>query len=362
MKVFKACISFIILILLCSSCSITSSHPIDRSATPFVEGTNSSVVITPTPSDQTTALPNPSIEPLGTNSADNAGLFNEDNFTQYFQFGMSRRDAEKELDKLKISWSESMYKSDEGDAPPDLPEGFWDVTGDGFTLRFNAKNLLYYIDTKVFNTSNGLCIGDSPETMRQLYGQEDELNEDEYVYHKNGYYFAVDMNDDNRVWSWNVFIDIWNGPIDFKPSTTATLPGSDDPIQFNEYNFTDYFHFGMRESSVIKELNKLGVRIVIDYLGIETDHIWFGFDNDRLAYIQVRGWKTAKGLNTGDSGDKLYQLYGKENRFGDNSADEKEYIYDLKGYSLEVRVDNWYTHVYGVDCWLVSNNKNIINK
>lgn len=358
MKTMRTCIAALVLVSLCAACSASPVHSTAVLASSVQTAMRTDAPLLPTPSTAITAMPALSDMPTPTNAP---GLLNEDNFTQYFQFGMSRRDAKKELDNLRIKWSESMYKSDE-DVPPDFPEGFWDVTGDGITLKFNNKDQLYYLETTVFDTSRGLCIGDSLDTMHELYGQEDEENGGEYIYHKNGYYFAVDVDENNVVFFWNVFVDIWNGASDSIPSPTTTLPGSDDVVKFNENNVTDYFHFGMSKSSIKKELNKLGVRIDIDYLDIETDHMILAFDDNHLAYIQVNGWETAKGLNTGDSEDKLYQLYGKENRFGDDTPDEKEYIYDLKGYSLIVRVDNCYTHVYGVDCWIVSNNKNIINK
>jgi len=68
-----------------------------------------------------------------------------------------------------------------------------------------------------------------------------------------------------------------------------------------------------------------------------TDHIYFSFDgNQKLICIDTEGWVTAKGLSIGGTVDTLHKLYGKENRFNDNGQYPAGYVYNKKGYKLNL--------------------------
>lgn len=276
----------------------------------------------------------PPAKATATNS--NQLVINEDNFTQYFQFGMNHKKVEDILKDLKIDITDE----GSGGSGDNVPDNFYyiAVNQNYIIFNFNNKDQLYSIDVSDTNTAK-LNIGDSVTKIYQLYGKEDEYDAQDYehVYYRNGYMFSISVVM-NKVSGWSVFVDTWNQPNDFSSANNQGKPfGEDNLIKFNENNYSNYFKFGMQKSSVEKMLTDYGIRItrevhyVVDEAPslIYTDHIIFYFDyKNKLYGITVNGWETAKGLNLGDTFDKLHLLYGKEK--SNDSTGDLEYTYKIK--------------------------------
>jgi hypothetical protein len=297
------------------------------------------------PSESPSDFPTSSIQP--TASADSV-MINEQN---YFKFGMSRNSVKKELKKLGIKISDEGSASEEFQAP----DGFYTISTDKMEFDFNDQNQLYSITLSDGETLKGLKIGDPAEEIQQIYGKPDEIqfyiNSLSYMYHCGGYMFSVGIDTKNDTVSvWSIFLNIWNDANSY--GITNAMYGSDDSIQFNEENFSKLFTFGMSRKALESKLTGLGIRIDsetydqmndADIWGLQTDHVLFGFDKGGLCTVYAQGWETAKGLQIGDSIEKLHQLYGQENSIEDG------YIYNLKGYKFDVSFDK----NNGLDSWLL---------
>lgn len=356
MKAYRVCLSLVSLILISSGCADFSKTPNINTQKPFSSVDSKSTLNTEIASR--TVLPEPSIKPTGSSAIVNETEFNEDNIAQYLQFGTSFENVEKKLNDFKIPITDETT----GDTP-----GWWDISTQEFTLNFDSENKLYSIWTSKLGTAKGLKIGDSLDTMHQLYGKESEYNElkKEYVYHYGDNLLSFYFGDDNTVNGWGLFTNIWNKP--YEDGTTPDL-GEGNSAVFNEENFMRNFPFGMSRAAVEKKLTELGVRITwvlfedandMDYWEIDTDHASFFVDGiiDRLNCIKVVGWDTAKGLKKGDTVKRLHQLYGKEHQY---NKDFNGYKYKLKGYEFEVEFEG--RNEQGADAvsswWVYSNSQN----
>lgn len=371
MKSFQCFAVLTILALLSSSCTASSTSNISQSPNTSLNSTATSRavangMITSAPSigknnSNETILPAPSPEFTDSITPDSV-RFSEDNLLQYFQFGMSYNDVEKRINDLKMCITQDSSDSSNDDKP-----GWWGISTYNVDFCFDSKNKLYLVGvrdclhTSNWETAKGLQIGDSLEKLQLLYGKEDEFDEihNEYIYYKKGFMFSVSMNS-GVVDGWSFFINILNNPT---KQSMMTGQAEGDSIVFNEDTFMKIFPFGMGHKDVEKKLNDLGVRITgmlfedandNDYWIIDTDHVSFCIDyyTDRLDFIDVKGWNTAKGLKEGDSIKRLHQLYGKESEKDDNT-----YIYKKRGYKFRVdfTVDNS-QEAETVSEWYVYNN------
>jgi hypothetical protein len=356
MKKYRLCIALAILVGIISSCSVipASNGPtaINDTPIPTVSYIHPSEFPTVSPSESPSVSPTSSIQPSAT--VDSV-MINEQN---NFKFGMSRKSVDKELKKLGITITDESSTSE-------APDGFYTISTNNMEFDFNNQNQLYSITVYDGETANGLKSEDSVERIQQVYGKPDQLKHDinsnsyTYIYDCNGYMFSVYTSHDTIV-GWSVFLNIWNDPNSY--GITNVMYKGDDSIQFNEDNFDNYFTFGMNLKDVKKILTGLGVRIDSEELdqaddnsfwSIETDHISFGFSKkQRLESIDVSGWGTAKGLQIGDSVEKLHQLYEQENRIigGDRVSD---YIYNKKGYLFDVEFLKNDSGVLGLDSWSI---------
>jgi len=234
------------------------------------------------------------------------------------------------------------------------------------SFKINEDDKLYSIQIANAATAKGLKPGNSLDTIKLLYGNEDEhemcatdYTDEEYIYHMDGYMFAIGVSkkEGEKVVCWRVFVNNWNNPNFFSagPDELTDYAG-DESLGINESNFQSMFSFGMKRSSVIKKLSKLGVRIAgvgddgLDdgNCSIFTDHINFQFSKDtaKLNGIHFFGLETAKGLKIGDSIETLYQLYGEP-----EVPDEMYNTYEMNGYWFKVilrdgEVASWSVDIY----------------
>lgn len=339
MKSYRALVAICLFILMVGGCAV---HPAQTVA-PTKAVTAPAPTFTPVAA--TTAQP----EPTATTTT--GFSFNEENFLQYFQFGMTSDKVKSVLDSLHINYSKTTDTSDDN-----VPVGSWALSNDQMSFDFDSNNQLYSIDFNNIVTAKGLEYGDTVEKIHQLYGKEDELYlPGTYIYNRDGYHLSINVDtgnaNNNGVNGWSISVDIFNFPDIFKngynSGSVKNLTG-DARIQFNENNFQKYFKFGMSKKQIEKKLTDLGIRITQEtadleldskYYTINTDHIQFIIEyySGRLVEIDVTGLETAKGLKEGDSLKRLHQLYG------------KEYRYDSSNSSYAYKKDGYYFTVYFID-------------
>lgn len=355
MKAFGVCASCVVVMLLCSGCLPSSSSPKNTMQTPLTEGTT----VTPSAADSAReASPSPAVvagkggataaptaTPTQTDAPYNTLRFDEDNVTRYFQFGMSGSAVKARLKELRIGISEEVKD-------PEMTEVYLRIDTANVTFYFDDKNELiemtvsdsYYF--KDWKTAKGLKIGDSLETLHRLYGKEDEFDAcyNNYIYYMNGYMFSINVGkegDAQTVTGWRFFVNIHNGP---SRSNLDPKLAEGNWLNLDEDNILKMFPFGMHRQDLINLLIRQGVRIsdvrcveandIADWY-VDTDHVSFSgdADSDRLDYIEVVGWDTAKGLKKGDSIQRLQQLYGKRYT---RDPDTGAYIFRKREYQFSV--------------------------
>lgn len=346
MKKYRLCIALVILVGIISSCSVlpASNGPTATIETPiptisYSHPTESPSASPSQPPKSPSASPSSPLQP--TASADTF-IFDEQ---KYFNFGMSRKKVEEELNKLNIEITDE----GEGSGYFDQPDGFFTILTDNMRFEINDQDELYSIYVYNGETVKGLQVGDTEEKIQQLYGTPDGYR---YIYNCNGYEFTV-CTKDKTVSGWIVSKNIWNDLKSYK--ITNAMYASDDSIQFNEENFSNLFKFGISRKELKKKLIGLGIRIdleeqYVDGWGIDTDHVNFSFDNKQhLVSVCVSGWGTAK-LKIGDSIEKLHQSYGKEDRLIDNNV----FRYYKQGYIFETLFNNLDSDDLGLSSWNIS--------
>jgi hypothetical protein len=347
----------------CSGCAVHSSRPTELPTTinSTLAPTETIEVVSPAPTAKVplTATPSPAVETTEAATASPSpiskpkktamvkqsvvfpGLFTEENFSEYFHFGMSIADVEQILKGSKVEIEDKRKDNDKLNF-------LWTIYTENMEFYFDRNNRLYEIDAINCDTANGIHIGDSDRMIHRSYGTEDINYYGQYIYSKNGYYFSIHTFD-SYIDRWSVFIDAWNMPNALSGSDGYKMPKGDNSIQFNEDNFTNHFHFGMTRQDIEKELTKHGVLIIDEYEGQEddespddrwvicTEHASFCFDEENHMMCIYGGfWETAKGLKIGDSPEMVRQLYGDEYEVESFWSGYERYIYTKNEYFFSV--------------------------
>lgn len=124
--------------------------------------------------------------------------FTEDNFTQYFHLGMTRKAVTAMLTSLGVRITNERDTAEKADN--------WFVYTDHIRFDFDTHGKLCAIYVKGWDTAKGLKQGETKDRLRALYGKESKIYgvRNEYIYQKRGYKFAVFFDTLKAVDIWSV--------------------------------------------------------------------------------------------------------------------------------------------------------------